>query len=279
MSLFEALHSRRRALVMGVLNATPDSFSDGGRHATPAAAAAAAEALLAEGCDLVDLGGESTRPGAEPVPPEVEAARVLPVLGLLPHLPWSVDTRRAALARRAMALGVRCINDVSAGADPAMFPAVAEAGAGIVLMHMQGEPATMQASPRYGDVVGEVEAFLLGRAAAAERAGVRRDRILLDPGIGFGKAAEHNGALLRAIPRLAGHGYPLVIGVSRKRYLGDLTGRPVSERRDATAAACAIAAYLGAAVLRVHDAGAGLDAAKVAAAFRQGGEGFPPGSR
>jgi dihydropteroate synthase len=275
-SFFEALSARRRALVMGVLNVTPDSFSDGGLHADVAAAERAAREMLAQGADLVDVGGESTRPGATAVPPEEEERRVLPLLERLRGLPVSVDTRRGRLAARALALGAALVNDVSAGADPALLEAVAGAGAGILLMHMRGEPGSMQDDPRYRDVVGEVEAFLLARARAAEAAGIPRERILLDPGIGFGKTSAHNWALLRALPRLAGHGYPLAVGLSRKRFLGDATGRAVSERRDATVAAGALAAFHGAAMLRVHDVPAGVDAAEIAARWRGGIAGGAP---
>lgn len=264
---FEALRERTGALVMGVLNVTPDSFSDGGRFAGPDEAAAAGRALLAQGAAIVDVGGESTRPGAEAVDPDAELSRVVPVLERLRGAPVSVDTRRAAVAARALDAGAAVINDVSAGADPEMFPLVADRGAGLVLMHMRGEPATMQAAPRYDDVVGEVEAFLLARAAAAGEAGVPRDRILIDPGIGFGKTLEHNLALLRALPRLARHGYPVLVGVSRKSFLGRLTGRGVGERGPATLAAVALCAAAGAAVVRVHEPAPALDAAKVAAAW------------
>jgi dihydropteroate synthase len=259
------------ALVMGVLNATPDSFSDGGRFEGPDAAAAAARRMAAEGAAIVDLGGESTRPGAAPVDEATELARVVPVLERLRgEMPLSIDTRRAAVARRALELGAVLVNDVSAGRDPGMLPLVASRGAGIVLMHMQGEPGTMQDSPAYADVVAEVEAFLLRRAQDAAAAGVPRDRILLDPGIGFGKRLEHNLALLAALPRLAAHGWPLVVGVSRKRFLGDLTGRAVGDRRDGTTAAVALAAFHGAAVVRVHDVPPACDAVRVARGYRSG---------
>jgi len=264
---FEAIARREHALVMGVLNVTPDSFSDGGLHPDPAAAAAAGHALARAGAAIVDVGGESTRPGARAIDPEEEIARVLPVLRLLEGLALSIDTRRVKVAERALDAGALLVNDVSAGSDPGMFPLVAERGAGLLLMHMRGEPATMQEDPRYDDVEAEVTEFLLARAAAARRAGVPHDRILLDPGIGFGKTAAHNLALLAALPRLASHGFPVVVGVSRKRFLGELTGREVRDRGAATTAACALGAYLGAALLRVHEVEAALDAARVAAAF------------
>jgi dihydropteroate synthase len=256
---------------MGVLNVTPDSFSDGGRFAGPDAAAEAARRMAADGAAIVDVGGESTRPGAEAVDEATELLRVVPVLERLgQEMPLSVDTRHAEVARRALDLGAVLVNDVTAGRDPRMLPLVARRGAGIVLMHMRGEPGTMQDAPAYDDVVAEAEAFLLSRAEQAAATGVPRDRILLDPGIGFGKRLEHNLALLAALPRLAAHGWPLVVGVSRKRFLGDLTGRPVDARRDGTTAAVALAAFHGAAVVRVHDVPAARDAVRVAQGYRQG---------
>ncbi len=269
-AFFEALRSRERALVMGVVNATPDSFSDGGKALLPDDAAAAARRMAAEGAAIVDLGGESTRPGAAPVDEATEILRVAPVLERLRgEMPLSIDTRRAAVARRALDLGAVLVNDVSAGGDPGMFPLVAARGAGIVLMHMRGDPATMQQAPSYGDVVAEVLAFLLERAEAAARAGVPRDRILIDPGIGFGKRLPHNLALLAALPRLAAHGWPVLLGVSRKSFLGELTGRGSGERRDGTTAAVALAAFHGAAVVRVHDVPPARDAVAVAQAYRR----------
>jgi dihydropteroate synthase len=263
----DALAHRSHALVMGVVNVTPDSFSDGGSFLDPEAAAAAARAMAGAGAAIVDVGGESTRPGAAPVSAAEELRRILPVLDRIAGLSVSIDTQKAEVAEAALDRGACVVNDVSAGRDPGMLPLVARRGAGIVLVHMRGEPATMQEDPRYDDVVSEVEAFLLARARAAEASGVPRDRILLDPGIGFGKTLAHNLALLRALPRLGGHGYPVVVGVSRKRFLGALTGREVRERGSATAAAEAIAAHLGAAVLRTHDVKAALDAARIASAI------------
>jgi len=269
-ALGEAGGARGPALVMGVLNATPDSFSDGGRYPDAGAAAEAARRMAAEGAAIVDVGGESTRPGAAPVDEEAETLRVMPVLERLRgELPLSIDTRRASVARLALELGATLVNDVSAGRDPGMLPLVAERGAGIVLMHMRGEPGTMQEAPSYDDVVGEVEAFLIARAEEAVAAGVPRDRILVDPGIGFGKRLEDNVALLAALPRLAAHGWPVVVGVSRKRFLGELTGRAVGDRRDGTTAAVTLAVFHGAAVVRVHDVSAARDAALVARAYRR----------
>ena len=268
MDFFEALHARSHTFVMGVLNVTPDSFSDGGVHFDSDDAAEAGRAMVEAGAAILDVGGESTRPGAAPVTPAQEWARVGPVLERLAGAPISIDTRHASTARRAIDAGALLVNDVSGAADPDMLPLVAERRAAICLMHMRGEPGTMQADPRYGDVVGEVEAYLLERAAAAEDAGIPRARILLDPGIGFGKTLEHNCALLRALPRLAAHGYALLLGVSRKRFLGDLTGRPTRERAHATTAAVTLCAEAGAALVRVHDVGPAVDAVRIAAALR-----------
>lgn len=256
--------------LMGVLNVTPDSFSDGGRFLDAAAAIAQGRAMAAEGAAIVDVGGESTRPGAEPVAVDVESGRVLPVVRGLAGVPLSIDTRHAAVAEEALRSGACLVNDVSAGGDPRMFPEVARARAGIVLMHMRGEPRTMQEDPRYADVVAEVEEFLLRRAGEAEAAGIARARILIDPGIGFGKDLAQNLALLRALPRLASHRYPVVIGISRKRMLGDLTGRPVAARGAATVASTAIALLLGATLVRVHEIPPNLDALRVAAQWRSG---------
>ncbi len=261
------------AVVMGVVNVTPDSFSDAPGHSTSPqhtdgdTAGTLARAMIAAGAAIVDIGGESTRPGAAPVSEEEELARVGPALTAVRDLPVSIDTRRARVAQAALDAGAILVNDVTAGSDPALFPLVAERGAGLVLMHMRGTPATMQEEPVYDDVVGEVESYLLARAAAARSAGVARDRLLIDPGIGFGKTAKHNLALLHALPRLARHGYPVLLGISRKSLLGTLTGRAVGQRHDATTAAVALGAAAGAAVVRVHDVPAALDAVRIAAAW------------
>jgi len=262
-SFRNALTHRSHALVMGVLNVTPDSFSDGGRHFHAGRAVESAQRMIADGAAILDVGGESTRPGATPVTPNDEWERVGPVLERLSGLPVSIDTRHAATAERALAAGAVLVNDVSGASDPEMLPLIREQGAGVCLMHMLGDPGTMQQAPRYEDVVAEVEAFLLERAA--EATGI--DPILLDPGIGFGKTLEHNRALLAALPRLASHGYPLLVGVSRKRFLGDLTGRGVDARGDATTAAVTRCAQDGAAVVRVHDVSAAFDAVRIASAW------------
>lgn len=245
---------------MGVVNVTPDSFSDGGQFADVAAAVTHGLRLAAEGADILDLGGESTRPGAAAVPAHLERDRVLPVLEelrrRLPDLPLSVDTRRAAVAVAALEAGADIINDVSAGGDPDMFAVVAGHGAGMVLMHMRGEPGTMQQDTAYDHVVADVHGFLARRAAAAEAAGLGRNRIWLDPGIGFGKDTNGNLALLAALPDLAALGYGVVVGVSRKSFIGRLTGAEAPDRLPGSLAALAGVAGLSRAVVRVHDVAA-----------------------
>ncbi|HEY2389130.1 MAG TPA: dihydropteroate synthase [Candidatus Binatia bacterium] len=264
---------------MGIVNVTPDSFADGGRWATPPEAVAHARRLLDEGADVLDVGGESTRPGARPVPAAEERARVLPVITALREAtdaPISIDTTKAEVAADALAVGADMVNDVSAGRfDAAMLPLVAERGAAIVLMHMQGTPATMQDAPHYGDVVAEVGAFLAERAEAARAAGIAADRIWLDPGIGFGKLPAHNLALLAGLEPLVALGYPILIGASRKGFLGVLTRghdtrpAPVGARLEASLAAAVLAAAGGARVVRVHDVGATRRALAVADAARR----------
>jgi dihydropteroate synthase len=234
---------------MGVLNVTPDSFSDGGRYLDPERAIAHGLALVEEGADVVDVGGESTRPGSAPVDEAEERRRVVPVIeALAPSVRVSVDTRSAAVAEAAVAAGATLVNDVSAS----LWPVAAEAGVGWVAMHMQGEPATMQRAPRYDDVVAEVGAFLRERAARARAAGV--DEVWVDPGIGFGKTLEHNLALLRGLDRLVADGVPVVVGTSRKRSLGQLTGdAPVDDRLEASVATAVWCVEQGAAMVRVHD--------------------------
>lgn len=262
---------------MGIVNATPDSFSDGGEHLDAPAAAAHARAMALAGAAIVDVGGESTRPGAAPVPVEEEIARVRPVLAALAGeamaAPVSIDTRHAAVARVALDAGAVLVNDVSAGADPDMLPLVAERGAGMCLMHMRGEPATMQDDPRYDDVVSEVVTFLHARLEAAVRAGVAEDAILLDPGIGFGKTVEHNLALLAGLPRIVALGRPVLVGVSRKGFLGAVTGRAVHDRLAASIGAGLAAVARGAAVLRVHDVPETVDALAAFTAITGAGSG------
>ncbi|HEY5567671.1 MAG TPA: dihydropteroate synthase [Gammaproteobacteria bacterium] len=258
-----------RVALVGVINATPNSFSDGGRHLDPARAAEAAVAMVAEGAAMLDLGAESTRPGATPVPEDEELARLLPVLAAVRaavRVPLSVDTTKAVVARRALDAGADVVNDVSAGRlDPGMLPLCAAAGVPVVLMHMQGTPATMQEAPQYTDVVAEVAAFLGARARAAEAAGVAPDAILVDPGIGFGKTVAHNCALVRRLDVLAALGYPVLVGVSRKGFIGQLLGgRGTESRLFGTAAAVALAVAGGARLVRVHDVGPMRDVVRVA---------------
>jgi dihydropteroate synthase len=259
--------------VMGVVNATPDSFSDGGRYLDRADAVAHAQRLAAEGADLLDIGGESTRPGAAEITAHEEARRVVPVIAELRArgigVPISVDTRKAEVARAALDAGADLVNDVAALAEPALAELVAGRGVPAVLMHMRGTPADMASRAEYSDVVGEVEREL---AAALERAvarGVREERILLDPGLGFAKRAEHSLALLAALPRLRARlGRPLLVGPSRKSFLGAVTGAPVVERLPGTLAAVAACVLAGVEFVRVHDVAAARQAALVAAAIR-----------
>jgi len=257
-----------RPRVMGIVNVTPDSFSDGGRHDDTRAAIAHCERLLAEGADILDIGGESTRPGAPHVDAEGEWARIADVLAAAVTLgvPVSVDTYKPEVMRRALDAGADIINDVQALQMPGALEAVAGSGAGVCLMHMRGEPASMMDLADYGDIVAEVGAFLAQRAQAVLAAGIPAECITLDPGYGFAKSAEHNLRLLAGQQRLAGLGYPLLVGWSRKRTLGDITGRPVDQRLAASLAAALRAVSAGASVIRVHDVPATVDALKVWAA-------------
>ena len=252
---------------MGIVNVTPDSFSDGGQFATTEAAIAHALRLADEGADLLDIGGESTRPGAEPVPPGEELRRVLPVIEALAgrtECLISVDTTKAEVARQAIAAGAHVVNDVSAmTADPDMLEVAAKAGVGVVLMHRQGTPETMQDNPSYGDVVREVCGFLAQRAAAAMQGGVHRSSIVIDPGIGFGKTTEHNLALLRSIPSLRAIGFPVLIGASRKRMIGELLDRQVDARLAGSLALHTFTLLQGAAVIRAHDVKETCDCARL----------------
>jgi dihydropteroate synthase len=250
---------------MGIVNATPDSFSDGGQYFDPAAAIGHARRLIAEGADLIDVGGESTRPAAAPVSEEDELARVLPVIDALGggDVPVSVDTSKPAVMRAALERGAAVINDVRALSEPGAIEAIASSACGVVLMHMQGTPQTMQIDPRYEDVTAEVGAFLRVRCAQVEAAGVARDRIALDPGFGFGKTHEHNFELLARLPELVALGRPLLVGISRKGMLKYATGRDVGARATASAAAALIAVERGARIVRVHDVAATRDALAV----------------
>ena len=263
---------RDRALVPGIVNVPPDSFSDGGDHLDPAQAETAARAMIEAGADLLDVGGESSRPGAAPVSEADELARVLPVVERLVPLgvPGAVDTRRAAVARAVLGSGAAIVNDITGLGDPAMVHAVREFGAGAVIMHMQGTPTTMQQRPAYTDVVSEVARFLEDRARAAENQGVPRECLVVDPGIGFGKLLDHNLALLAGLGELARAGYPVLVGASRKRFLGELTGVKEPKDRVAGSVAAAVAARMrGASVVRVHDVGPTRQALDVVDAIRE----------
>ena len=254
-----------RPLVMGVVNVTPDSFSDGGRFLAPDAAIEHALRLIAEGADIVDVGGESSRPGAAPVGVEEETARVVPVVRALRDapVPVSVDTMKPEVMRAALAEGAAMVNDITALAAPGALPVLAASDCAVCVMHMQGEPRTMQASPSYQDVVREVREFLSARVAAAERAGISRGRLLIDPGFGFGKTVEHNLELLRRLREFCAIGVPVLAGWSRKSSLGRITGRPAADRLAASIAAALIAVQNGAQIVRVHDVAATRDALAV----------------
>lgn len=253
---------------MGIVNVTPDSFSDGGMFDDAEVAVKHCLQLLEEGADVLDVGGESTRPGSDPVDEDEERARVVPVIeGLRREAPealLSVDTRKASVARDALAAGADVVNDIGAGTDPDMFGVVASAGAGMVLMHMRGEPKTMQADPHYDDVVAEVRGFLADRLEAAVAAGIDRDRLCADPGIGFGKDLAHNLALLHSIGSFRELRVPLLVGVSRKRFLGELSGaEDPADRLEGSVAAAAWCAWQGVDMVRVHDVGATVRALRV----------------
>ncbi len=261
-----------RPLVMGIVNVTPDSFSDGGQFLTTDAAIEQALRLASEGADFLDIGGESSRPGSKPVALDEELARVIPVVhGLAGQttVPISVDTTKAEVARQALEAGAAIINDITAGrGDPDMLEVVRTHNAGIVLMHMQGTPETMQANPTYQDVVREVHEFLEERIRDCESVGIALERIAVDPGFGFGKTFEHNMSLLRQLDAIAAIGRPVVLGVSRKGFIGQITGRPRSERIiGSVAMACYCAARGAAHILRVHDVAATVDAAKIIGAI------------
>jgi dihydropteroate synthase len=254
-----------RPLIMGAVNVTPDSFSDGGRYVTTEHALRHARTLIGEGADILDVGGESTRPGAVPVTLEEERWRVLPVLEALQGcgVPVSVDTQKPALMREAIAAGAGMVNDINALAAPGALEAVADTAAAVCLMHKRGDPRTMQQNPHYDDVLREVRQFLVERVIAAEGAGIVRERIVIDPGFGFGKTFEHNLVLLRELGQLAALGVPVLAGLSRKSMLGKITGRGVGERAFASVAAALIAVENGARIVRAHDVAATRDALAV----------------
>ena len=259
---------------MGIVNVTPDSFSDGGHHPTHDAAFAHALRLIEEGADLLDVGGESTRPGAAEVPQAEEIERVVPLIASLANrgVPLSVDTSKPQVMRAALDAGAAIVNDVHALRAPGAVEAVAGSDCGVVLMHMQGVPRTMQVAPHYDDVVAEVAAFLHDRLAVLGAAGIAADRVALDPGFGFGKSVEHNFTLLRELARFTGLGCPVLAGLSRKSMLGAVTGRAVGERVSASVAGAVLAAERGARILRVHDVAATRDGLRVWEAMQGEGE-------
>ncbi len=256
---------------MGIVNVTPDSFSDGGQHLQHDAALAHARQLIDEGADIIDIGGESTRPGAQPVSEREELNRVLPIIKGLrgSPVPISIDTSKPAVMRAAIATGVQIVNDINALQDAEAMRAVTESDVAVCLMHKQGNTQTMQVQPQYQDVVSEVSEFLRDRITATEAAGIPRNRIVIDPGFGFGKALAHNLALLRELNKLNGLGVPILAGLSRKSMLGTLTGQPITERLAASVAAALIAVQNGAAVVRVHDVKATVDALKILNAMNE----------
>ena len=260
-----------RPLVMGIVNVTPDSFSDGGRHATTELALAHAQQLIADGADILDIGGESTRPGAAAVSEQEELERVLPLIESLRDsgIPLSIDTWKPGVMRAALAAGASMVNDVNALLADGALPVVAASDAAVCLMHKQGTPQTMQQQPHYDDVVAEVSAFLRGRIAAVEQAGIARERIVIDPGFGFGKTLAHNLALLRALPVLRELGVPVLAGISRKSMLGAITGRGVDERLVPSVVSAVLAVQQGAAIVRVHDVRETVDALKVLSALSE----------
>ena len=264
-----------RPAIMAILNVTPDSFSDGGRYATADAAVARADELLAQGADILDIGGESTRPGAAPVAAEEETRRTAPVIARVrkahPKAVLSIDTAKSSVAASALEAGADIVNDISAGSfDPGMAPLVARAGVPFVLMHMQGTPRTMQQDPRYDDVLAEINVFFDAAVKRALDAGVKRERLILDPGFGFGKTAAHNFTILRHLEAFSIHRLPLLAGLSRKSFVGTATGRKEpGDRLAGTLAAQTLAIEKGAAILRVHDAAAARDALLVHRAVRE----------
>jgi dihydropteroate synthase len=259
--------------IMGILNVTPDSFSDGGAFVDPDTALARARAMVEDGADIIDVGGESSRPGADPVSVEQELARVIPVISriraALPGTIISIDTCKPEVMRAAVAAGASLINDITALRIEGALQAAADLGVPVCLMHMQGEPRTMQLAPRYEDVVPDVRAFLVARVEACVAAGIPSERLILDPGIGFGKTVDHNLELLARLDELAIDGLPLLVGASRKSMIGALLGRPASERLYASIALATIAAWQGAAILRVHDVRETADALVMCAAIKR----------
>ena len=267
----ETLELGRRTVVMGVLNVTPDSFSEGGRLPNLQDSLDAARRMTEDGADLIDVGGESTRPGASPVEQDSETRRVVPVIEAIKrelHVRVSVDTSKASVARRAFEAGADLLNDVSALGDPAMLPLLVERRAPVVLMHMRGTPFDMQANTRYGDLLGSVLGFLQTRTKAAIAGGVAQDRIVVDPGIGFGKSCEGNLTILRRIGALAAVDQPILIGASRKTFIGDVLDRPVDDRLHGSVAVAAFASAQGAHIIRAHDVAATVQVVRMIDAIR-----------
>ncbi|HKX34361.1 MAG TPA: dihydropteroate synthase [Actinomycetota bacterium] len=264
-----------RTLVMGILNITPDSFSDGGRFLDRATAVAHATRMVDEGADILDVGGESTRPGSNPVSADEELERVHPLIERLaelhPAVPVSIDTRKADVAAEALDAGATIVNDVSGGADPAMFDVVRDREAAVVLMHMQGDPTTMQEAPHYDDVVGEVHEYLRQRIEAAELAGIDPERIAIDPGIGFGKDLDHNLELMHGVDALLDLGRPVLVGPSRKKFIGTILDLPVEERVEGTVGAVVWMVARGAHLVRVHDVREVVRAVRVSDAIARAG--------
>lgn len=263
--------SLTRPLVMGVVNVTPDSFSDGGRYFSSTAAIEHGLQLIDEGADILDIGGESTRPGAEPVSSDEELRRVVPIIEALrsKNIPISIDTMKPEVMRAAIDAGAAMVNDVNALRERGALDVCAASDVGVCLMHMQGAPRTMQSEPHYSDVVAEIKQFLRERATACEQAGIARERIVIDPGFGFGKNREHNLALLRQLKQLTGLGYPVLAALSRKSVLGKITGQEVVSRVPASIAAALLAIQNGAHIVRVHDVRATKDALAILQAVNQ----------
>jgi len=260
--------------VMGILNVTPDSFSDGGRYLAPENAVAQALRMVEAGAAIIDVGGESTRPGAEPVPEDIELARVIPVIEALHEIPGvsvSIDTRKPAVMQAAVQAGAGMVNDVNALQAPGALATVAALGVPVCLMHMRGTPQTMQAQPEYRDVVEEVDAFLVGRAEACQAAGIARGRILLDPGFGFGKSTRHNLLLLQRLDTLVARGYPVLVGLSRKSLIGNVLDLAVDKRLYPGLALAVLAVWQGAAIVRTHDVAATREAIAMCTAVRKAG--------
>ena len=270
-----AFDCSERTLVMGILNVTPDSFSDGGRFLDRATAVAHATLMVDDGADILDVGGESTRPGSAPVSADEELERVHPVIERLaelhPGVPISIDTRKAEVAAEALDAGATIVNDVSGGADPAMFDVVRDREAAIVLMHMQGDPTTMQEAPHYDDVVGEVHEYLRQRIEAAELAGIDPERIAIDPGIGFGKGLDHNLELMHGVDALLDLGRPVMVGPSRKKFIGTILDLPEEERVEGTVGAVVWMVARGAHLVRVHDVKVVVRAVRVSDAIAKAG--------